>query len=112
MQIEGLKILKVTLPDGVSQFIPFNRTNLDYHTTRRRYVSREKQERYFIEEVVVSWKEAAELGFSEAIQKLSPPKKTEAQQTNETLTALLKQNAELIAALTGAKTPKKSENNG
>lgn len=107
-----LKVLKVTLPRGTTQFIPFNTANLTHHQQKKRFCSREKQEKYLIEEVTLSWEEAAELGFSEAIQKLSPPKKTEAQQTNETLAALLKQNAELIAALTGAKTAKKSENNG
>jgi hypothetical protein len=103
---EGLKVLKITKPSGVEQYVPLNPTNKNHHEQKKRYCSREKQAKYLIEEVLLSWQDAAELGFSEAINKLNPPKKTEAQQTNDTLAALLKQNAELIAALTGAKKSK------
>lgn len=100
---QGFKALKITKPNGVEQYIPNNPTNKNHHEQKKRYCSREKQAKYLIEDVELTLQEAAELGFSEAIMKLNPSKKSEAQQTNETLAALLKQNAELIAALTGMK---------
>lgn len=106
------KVLKITLPNGVSQIIPDNAKNRKFHVTKKSSVSREKQARYFIEPQELSLDEAAELGIYEAYARKNPPKVVEQKSQTQILMELIKQNQVLIEQLTKSK-PKngKNENN-
>jgi hypothetical protein len=118
------KLLKITNAHGVVNYIPDNRMNRNHHETFKKALSKEKREKYLIEEVVLTTEEASDLGVAEAYYILHPPAKKQAAQSNSgngELMELLKEqiainreqaaaNAELnkrLEALETPKTPKK-----
>jgi hypothetical protein len=103
----GVTLLKITRPNGVTDYVPDNKANLDFHKSKKSFCTREKQARYLIERVTLTEQEAAELGFVKPSNK--PVQRVT---TQDTLAALLAQNAELIKVLTGEKQAKKSAEKG
>lgn len=106
------KQLKVTNHRGNVNYMPNNNINKSFHENKRRILDRDKREKYIIEVVELEAKEAAQLGVSEAIQYLNPPKARGTQSNgNDALVALLaeqmKRNSDLEARLTALETPKK-----
>ncbi len=110
-------VLKVTRPSGHVNYHPNNPINKKFHAEKRKLVSREKQDKYLIEDVTLSLEEAAALGFDEAMMTLNPPKAKQRVETSEMFAMLMQQNQELIAALSArlvpeTETPKKGGKNG
>ncbi len=108
------KQLKVTNHKGVTNYQPLNAINKAWHEKQRRLLDREKREKYIIEEVELTAQEAAEIGVSEAIQFLNPPKqKTNQSAGTDALVALLaeqmKRNSDLEARLTALETKPKTK---
>ena len=104
----GVTLLKITRPNGVTDYVPDNKANFDFHKSRKSFCSREKQARYLIERVTLTEQEAAAIGFIKPSNK--PVQRVT---TQDTLAALLAQNAELIKALTADKqSAKKSTEKG
>ena len=118
------KLLKITNAHGVVNYIPDNRMNRNHHETFKKALSKEKREKYLIEDVVLDVNEAAALGVAEAYYILNPPAKKQAAQNNSgndalvgLLAAQIEANSkkdELISnlaarldALEAPKTPKK-----
>lgn len=99
------KALKITRPNGSVNYHPDNKTNLRFHTEKKRSLSREKKEKYLIEQVKLTLEEAAELGFDEAKVILNPPKAKKQIDTNEMFAQLLEQNQQLINALASRTAP-------
>jgi hypothetical protein len=102
--MENLKVLKITKHSGTKKeninYIPLNKVNVEFHKEFKRSLNEEKREKYLIEEVVLSVEEAAELGFSEAIQFLNPPTKSNTKKESNSINELLmKQNQELMERL-------------
>ena len=100
-----MTLLKVTRPSGHVNYHPNNALNKRFHTEKRRLVSKEKREKYLIEEVTFTLKEAAALGFDEALTIVSPPKAKQRVETSDMFAALMRQNQELIAALSARLAP-------
>lgn len=102
------KRLKVTNYDGVVNYMPFNKINLDFHKGRKaRILDKSKREKYLVEEVNLTIDEAVELGISEAIQVKYPPAKRKQQTDNSDVVAmLLAQNAKLMGMLEDKKQSK------
>ena len=102
--MENLKVLKITKHLGSKKenisYIPLNKVNTDFHNEVKRSLSDEKREKYLIEEVTLSVEEAAELGFSEAIQTLNPHKASKTKKETGSINELLmKQNQDLMERL-------------
>jgi hypothetical protein len=102
--MESLKVLKITKHSGTKKenisYVPFNKVNVNFHKEFKSSLSEEKREKYLVEEVVLSVEEAAELGFSEAIQVLNPHKASNTKKETSNINELLmKQNQELMERL-------------
>lgn len=104
-----MTVLKVTRPSGHVNYHPNNPINRKFHNEKRKNCSKEKKEKYLIEEVTLTLKEAAELGFDEALVVLNPPKAKQNLDTSEAILMLMKQNQELISALSANLSPKSAE---
>jgi hypothetical protein len=105
------KLLKITDTNGVNKHVPFNRANKEHFEEHRRNLSRDKQAKYLIEEVMLNAQEAAEVGVAEAHNELHPPmRKGQQSAANMDIVAMLmKQNqdlAERLALLENKKQPK------
>jgi hypothetical protein len=106
------KRLKITDTKGVVNFVPLNKTNINFYTEHKKKLSNEKREKFLIEEVELSLHEAAEIGIYEAYEILNPPKKKgePSQQSNDLMAMLMSQNQALmerLAVLESKETPKK-----
>jgi hypothetical protein len=110
------KLLKITNAHGVVNYIPDNRMNRNHHETFKKALSKEKREKYLIEEVVLTTEEASDLGVAEAYYILNPPAKKQAANASGTSDAVMKmlmeQNQMLMERLAviesqTPKTPKK-----
>jgi hypothetical protein len=74
------KQLKITNSHGIVNYVPNNKTNFNHHEAHKRALSKEKRDKYLIEEVELSVEQAAEIGIAEAYNILNPPAKKAAQQ--------------------------------
>ena len=83
------KLLKITNAHGVVNYIPDNRMNRNHHETFKKALSKEKREKYLIEDVVLDVNEASDLGVAEAYYILNPPAKKQTQ-TGGTDSAVMK----------------------
>jgi hypothetical protein len=102
--MESLKVLRITKHKGTNKetvnYVPINKVNIEFHNEFKRSLNEEKREKYIIEEVVLSVDEAAEFGFSEAIQFLNPPKTRNTPKESSSINEMLmKQNQELMERL-------------
>jgi len=102
--MESLKVLKITKHSGTKKenisYVPFNKVNVNFHNEHKSALSEEKREKYLIDEVTFSVQEAAELGFSEAIQFLNPPKASNTKKETSNINELLmNQNQSLMERL-------------
>ena len=102
--MENLKVLKITKHLGTKKenisYVPLNKINLQFHNEFKRSLSEEKREKYLVDEVTLSVEEAAELGFSEAIQVLNPHKASQTKkETGNINEMLMKQNQQLMERL-------------
>lgn len=95
------KLLKVTDTNGISKYVPFNKSNKAHFEEHRRALSRDKQAKYLIEEVMLTAHEAAEIGVAEAHNELHPPvRKGQQSAANMDIVAMLmKQNQDLAERL-------------
>lgn len=95
------KLLKITDTNGVSKYVPFNKSNKAHFEEHRRALSRDKQAKYLIEEVMLTAQEAAEVGVAEAHNELHPPvRKGQQPAANMDIVAMLmKQNQDLAERL-------------
>lgn len=95
------KLLKITDTKGNCNYVPFNNSNVQFYREHKQKLTREKQEKFSIEEVELSVEEAAAIGVFEAHQILNPPKKRgeASQQSNDIVAMLMKQNQELAERL-------------
>lgn len=95
------KLLKITDTNGVSKYVPFNKSNKAHFEEHRRALSRDKQAKYLIEEVMLTAHEAAEVGVAEAHNELHPPvRKGQQPAANMDIVAMLmKQNQDLAERL-------------
>jgi hypothetical protein len=84
------KLLKITNAHGVVNYIPDNRMNRTHHETFKKALSKEKREKYLIEDVVLDVNEAAALGVAEAYYILNPPAKKQAANASGTSDAVMK----------------------
>ena len=84
------KLLKITNAHGVVNYIPDNRMNRNHHDTFKKALSKEKREKYQIEEVLLSTQEASDLGVAEAYYILHPPAKKQQAQNNSGSDELIK----------------------
>ena len=114
--VPTFKLLKITNAHGVVNYIPDNRMNRNHHETFKKALSKEKREKYLIEEVILDVNEASDLGVAEAYYILNPPAKKQAAQNNSNDSAVMKmlmeQNQMLMERLAviesqNPKTPKK-----
>ena len=110
------KLLKITNAHGVVNYIPDNRMNRNHHETFKKALSKEKREKYLIEEVILDVNEASDLGVAEAYYILNPPAKKQVAQNNggdsAVMKMLMEQNQMLMERLAviesqTPKTPKK-----
>jgi hypothetical protein len=110
------KLLKITNAHGVVNYIPDNRMNRNHHETFKKALSKEKREKYLIEEVILDVNEASDLGVAEAYYILNPPAKKQVANQSGTSDAVVKmlmeQNQMLMERLAviesqTPKTPKK-----
>jgi hypothetical protein len=114
--VPTFKLLKITNAHGVVNYIPDNRMNRNHHETFKKALSKEKREKYLIEEVVLTTEEASDLGVAEAYYILNPPAKKQAANASGTsdvvMKMLMEQNQMLMERLAviesqTPKTPKK-----
>jgi len=114
--VSTFKLLKITNAHGVLNYIPDNRMNRNHHETFKKALSKEKREKYLIEEVILDVNEAAALGVAEAYYILNPPAKKQGANASGTSDAVMKmlmeQNQMLMERLAviesqNPKTPKK-----
>jgi hypothetical protein len=114
--VPTFKLLKITNAHGVVNYIPDNRMNRNHHETFKKALSKEKREKYLIEEVILDVNEASDLGVAEAYYILNPPAKKQAANASGTSDAVMKmlmeQNQMLMERLAviesqNPKTPKK-----
>jgi hypothetical protein len=114
--VPTFKLLKITNAHGVVNYIPDNRMNRNHHETFKKALSKEKREKYLIEEVILYVNEASDLGVAEAYYILNPPAKKQAANASGTSDAVMKmlmeQNQMLMERLAviesqNPKTPKK-----
>jgi hypothetical protein len=109
------KLLKITNAHGVVNYIPDNRMNRNHHETFKKALSKEKREKYLIEEETFTTQEASDLGVAEAYYILHPPAKKQVANNNSGNDAVMKmlveQNQKLMEMLEAKnetpKTPKK-----
>ncbi len=96
-----MKLIKVTEVKGSVNFYPHNRQNLQFYTNKKESLSKEKKEKYQVEEVELTEDEAKELGFFEGVQTIQKKVTTTdlMQQMMEQNAQMAKQNAQLIALL-------------
>jgi antitoxin component HigA of HigAB toxin-antitoxin module len=93
------KQLKITNSHGIVNYIPNNKTNFNHHETHKRALSKEKRDKYLIEEVELSVEQAAEIGIAEAYNILNPPAKKAAQQAagnNDSIIKMLMEQNQLL----------------
>ena len=114
--VPTFKLLKITNAHGVVNYIPDNRMNRNHHETFKKALSKEKREKYLIEEVILNVNEASDLGVAEAYYILNPPAKKQVAQSNggdsAVMKMLMEQNQMLMERLAviesqTPKTPKK-----
>ena len=114
--VPTFKLLKITNAHGVVNYIPDNRMNRTHHETFKKALSKEKREKYLIEEVLLTTEEASDLGVAEAYYILNPPAKKQVAQNNggdsAVMKMLMEQNQMLMERLAviesqTPKTPKK-----
>lgn len=98
---QTIKRLKITDAKGNEKTIPATNGNKKFYEEHRNSLTREKKEKYKIEEIEFTIEEAAELGIYEAYEKLNPPTKKGAvsQQSNDIVAMLMKQNQDLAERL-------------
>jgi len=91
-----MKLLKITNTKGDVNHYPYNKVNLDFHKTWKSNLSQHKQAIYKVEEIELTDEEAAELGFAEAIAKLSPAKTRNTNKENTNVIELLMQQNKML----------------
>jgi hypothetical protein len=111
--IKKFKLLLITDTRGIQKHVPFNKANKDYYTAYKSTLTKDKREKYLIEEVDLSIEEAAAIGIAEAYSELYPvQRKQQSNQSNDIVAMLLKQNQELAERLAVIESVKKGGKNG
>lgn len=94
------KILHITFPNGTTNTVPLNRENKKHYTEYGTWLTKDKREKYKVEERELTLDEAVALGISEAIQIKFPPVKKASQGSNDdVMKMLVAQNAKLMEML-------------
>lgn len=105
------KQLKITETNGSVKYVPLNPITKQHYTEHSKWLSKEKKEKYKVEEVELSLDEAVKIGISEAIQTKFPPKQRNQNDADSSIVAmLLKQNQELAERLAIIESKKEASN--
>lgn len=112
-QTKKYKLLLITDARGNEKHVPFNITNKRFYEDYRTTLSKDKREKYKIEEVLLTAEEAAAIGVAEAHAELYPVQRKgqASQQSNDIVAMLLKQNQELAERLAVIESAKKGGKN-
>lgn len=112
-QTKKYKLLLITDARGNEKHVPLNKTNKDFYTAYKSTLSKDKREKYKIEEVEMTAEEAAAIGVAEAHAELYPVQRKGqvSQQSNDIVAMLLKQNQELAERLAVIESAKKGGKN-
>lgn len=100
-QTKKYKLLLITDARGNKKHVPSNPSNKSFYNAYKSTLSKDKREKYTIEEVELTVDEAAEIGVAEAHAEKYPVvrKGQQSQQSNDIVAMLLKQNQELAERL-------------